>query len=202
MLRRKVLPYLSVCLVVLQLLLILVSWLVAAARPDWAVHSMLSSEGVRWFLSRFVWNLGSPLFVWIVLLGMAWGVFESSRLASALCHIRSLYYQERFALRLVWLEVFAFAVVLLLLTAVPHAILLSVTGSLWQGAFPQSIVPVIALLLMVTGGSYGFVSGTYHSVVDIFEDLVKGIAKIAPLLVVYILAAQLFHSVLFVFYLW
>ena len=65
------LAYLTGGLLAAQALLFLVSWLVTAMMPDTAVHSLLSSEGIRWFFGSFVGNVASPVLVWLLILAMA-----------------------------------------------------------------------------------------------------------------------------------
>lgn len=51
----------SVCLLLClaEVLLVILSWLLSAMRLD-EVHSLLSSEGIRWFLGNFSSMLASP----------------------------------------------------------------------------------------------------------------------------------------------
>ena len=51
-------------------------------------------------------------------------------------------------------------VIMLLLTVVPHAILLSVTGELFPSAFSSSLIPSLSFVLIVMSLSYGVASGT------------------------------------------
>ena len=44
---NKILAYLSVVLLIAEVVLVVGSWLYAALNPDSGVHSMLSSEGIR-----------------------------------------------------------------------------------------------------------------------------------------------------------
>ena len=60
-------------LAIAQIVLVLVSWLIAAAMPELAVRSLLSSEGIRWFFGHFIRNLATPFLVWILLLCIAFG---------------------------------------------------------------------------------------------------------------------------------
>ncbi|WP_230204670.1 AbgT family transporter [Prevotella phocaeensis] len=107
-------------------------------------------------------------------------------------------FRQKFALRIVIIEVILFLCVLLLLTSVPHAILLSVTGNLFPSSFSQSLIPCLSFACVVFSISYGVISGSFHSLHDVFESFTSQIPALAPLLIVYILAAQLFYSLKFV----
>ena len=81
--KNKLLGIVAVVLLLLQVAVIIVSWLVSAAMPDVPIHSLLSSEGIRWFFGTFVDNLLTPLLVWLLLLSMAWSTVSKSRLLSS-----------------------------------------------------------------------------------------------------------------------
>lgn len=210
--RSHSISYVALALIIAQVSLFLVSWLITAARPEIAMHSLLSSEGLRWFFGRFVQNLATPVLVWLLLLSVAYGCVVSSGLGKVLKEWASrrlgtskkaddftLSYRQRFALRMVIFELCLVIGVMLLLTAVPHAALLSVTGQLFPSSFSASIVPVVAFAICIFSITYGVMSGRFHSVPEIFRSICTGIAPTTPLWILYILAAELYFSVRFVF---
>ena len=145
---RNKLGYIVLVLLIAQLALILLSWLLTAAFPELPMRSMLSSEGIRWFFGSFVSNQLSPLLIYFIMAVMAAGACVRSRLYTALramlSNMRSsltnssnsrykFHYRETVGLRIALVEFIVYVIVMILLTAIPHAILLSVTGQL----FPQ-----------------------------------------------------------------
>ena len=93
--------WLTLVLAALQILLILVSWIVSSATQQTYVHSLLSSEGIRWFMGRFSENLATPVLVWLLVAAIAYGVLRTSGLAQAiadLIHGKRPSYRQRFAL--------------------------------------------------------------------------------------------------------
>ena len=193
---KKQTVYLSIGLLVAEVVLILVSWLVTAAVPEPPMRSLISSEGIRWLFGSIADNLLSPLMVWLLLGSMATGAVQSSGLAG-LC--RPLTYRQRFALRVVMLEVAVAVVALLLLTMIPHAVLLSVTGHLFPSSFSDSFVSIFCLLVMVIALSYAFLAGTITKLPDAIDVLTDGIGRYAWLWPLYILGAELLASIRFVF---
>ena len=171
-----------------QLLLMLVSWLLSAAFPASGYHSLLSSEGLRWFLGHFVDSLSTPLLVWLVLLSLAYGVLRHSGL---LHYGRS--FRERRALLMTLLLLVVIVAVIVLLSAVPHAVLLSATGRLFPSPFSQSLV--VTLL----SAFYGMVSGNLETLPRVYDALLDGIRRAAPLLLFYILLMQIYESLCYVF---
>lgn len=195
----RTLAIVALSLAVAQLLLVLLSWIISAAIPNAPLRSLLSSEGIRWFFGHFTQNLATPMLVWLLLGSIAYGAYNDSGLRNALLHPRMLTFRERFALRVSGIIVGVFVLVLVLLTAVPHAVLLSVTGDLFPSSFSDSFVAVVCFIVSVASVVYGVMSGRLHGIVDIFQALAVGITYTYPLWLLYVLAAEFYFSLLFVF---
>lgn len=179
----------SFLLVGAQLLLFLVSWLIAAVAPTIHVRSLLSSEGLRWFFGTFIDNITTPVLTWLLLIAMAVGTWRSAVPRGQKVRISPV----------VWAELFVVIVVMLLLTAVPHAILLSVTGSLFPSSFSQSIIPVLCFTVILCSVTIGITNDRLRTLADIYRALTAGIRTVTPLIPIYIIAAELFFSLRFVF---
>ena len=196
-----------------QLALILLSWLITAAFPELPIRSLLSSEGVRWFFGSFTANQLTPLLAWFITAAMAVGACVRSRLWAAFCtkmsgllHRRDstdgrqgLHYRERIGLRLALAEFMVYVIIMLLLTVVPHAILLSVTGELFPSAFSSSLIPSLSFVLIVMSLSYGVASGTEDSVARMHRILVGGLEAGARIVPAYVIGVKLYMSLLYVF---
>ena len=178
---------------VAELLLVILSWLLSATRLD-GVRSLISSEGIRWFVGEFTNTLASPLLVWLLLMLVALGCLQRSGLMS-----RGRGYRDRGALRVSLSFMIIYVVIICLLTLMPHAILLSVTGSLFPSAFSRALVPIICFGIGVLSISFGMVSGRLHTLTDILDALTFGLQQGAPLIILYIMFFQFYASLLFVF---
>lgn len=178
---------------VAELLLVILSWLLSATRLD-GVRSLISSEGIRWFVGEFTYTLASPLLVWLLLVLVALGCLQRSGLMS-----RGRGYRDRVALRVSLSFIIIYVVIICLLTLMPHAILLSVTGSLFPSAFSRALVPIICFGVGVLSISFGMVSGRLHTLTDILDALTFGLQQGAPLIILYIMFFQFYASLLFVF---
>lgn len=191
-------------LMMIQVVVILLSWLLTAADPESSIRSLLSSEGIRWFIGKNIKNLSQPLLVWLLLLGIAWGAVKSSGLYSFFAsrqvfHLNRTEYRKRIAFRFVLFEFSVVLIVMALLTVIPHAVLLNITGHLYPGPFFSGLIPVISLTLIGMGITYGCISGCFQNFADIFDCITVGICKASPLIVIYIVVVQLYYSFLFVF---
>jgi len=194
MFSRKILPYVALTLFLLQLLLMLLSWILSAAFPVDSIRSLLSPEGLRWFLGHFVEHIETPVLVWLLLLSLAYGILSHSRLLHP-----GKGYRERRALIITLLLAVVIVGVFLLLTIVPHAVLLSATGSLWPSPFSRSIVPMVAFAIILLSTCYGMISGRLESLRDVYEALLSGLRSAAPLFLFYMLIVQIYESIRYVF---
>jgi len=205
--RNKVWGWLFCTLALLQLLVVLLSWFVNAMGAD-RVISLLSPEGIRWFFSCFTANLCSPLLVWLLLCTIAWGALQGSGLFSAfkkLCRYLFSHdassrpvFRERLGLMVAAVETMLIFIVMVLLTAVPHAILLNAEGGLLYSPFSVSLLPVVCFWLVITSVSFACTTGRVGSVSDITSLLCGAFQSAAPWLVVLVLGLQLYCSCLFV----
>lgn len=187
--------YAMFLLAVAQVILSLVSWLITAAMPDEFPRSLLSQEGIRWFFGSFTANLESPWLVWLLLISIAFGTLRSC----GILRYDHTVYRQRNALRLVAIEFVIFIGVLLLLTIIPHAILLNVMGGLASSSFSRSFLPYICFMTVVMSLSFGIGSQQFESIEAMGEAMSDGIRWAAPLFVIYILLIQLYSSIDYLF---
>ena len=193
------LPYIALALCVAEVLLVLVVWMRTAIEPHLPLRSPLSPEGIRWLFGRYTHSLATPLLAWLVLCVMAYGTLTDSGLWWVWHRGRRRRgVRERFAWHIVVAEAALVVVIMLLLTAMPQAILLSVTGGLWPSRFSYSLVPVVCFSLMVMGVTYGLVSDKYRSLADVFAGVCSGFSASGSLFVLLVLASVLWHTLQFI----
>ena len=201
--RHNIAPYAAVALAAAEFVVVLVSWLVGPLVPALPVRSVLSGEGARWFVGSFTDNVSSPLLVWLLLCQVAYGALTHGGLWRAVSRVvrhRQLDYRERHAFYAVVLLLAMTVAAVILLAFVPHAILLGVSGGLFPSPFSAGIMPVAAFSVTVLSVAYGVFSGVLVSVSDVFRCLYAGVVDSAPLIPLYILASQLYHTLVFVFF--
>ena len=190
---KRSLPYIALTLAVGELLLVLGSWILSAALPMSGIRSMLSGEGIRFFLGHFADLLATPLLVWLLLLAMAYGVVLRSGIFSG-----SRSFRTSRARLIALLFAMAYLAVVLLMTLVPHAVLLSASGTLWPSPFSASLVPLIAFGLAMVAAVYGIVAGTITSLADIYDSFVDGLRRAAALLPICLLLVLICESLYFI----
>lgn len=161
-------------------------------------RSLLSGEGVRWFLGNFTNNVASNILVWIILIGLSWGAIRASNILQVFKRSHTLSYRERLGFRVVLIEIMIWVIVIVLLSFIPHAAMLSITGQLFPSSFSKSIVPLIAFIALFSSITYGLIIGRLRKGNLIIEALSNGIKQIAPYIIIYIILVQLIYSIKFV----
>lgn len=185
-------------LMVAECVLVILSWLLSAARLE-GVHSMLSSEGIRWFIGNFSNIIASPLLAWLLLILIAVGSLRQSGVIDY-CRLKDdSSFRNHVAWRVSMVFLVLYLIVIALLTLLPNAILLSVKGHLFPSAFSRSIVPLICFGVTLFSVVYGIVSGQKQKGEDVFGILSYGLSQGASLIVLYIFAVQFYASLRFVF---
>lgn len=185
-------------LIVLQTILIFGSWIVSAAIPDSQIRPLIGAGGLRWFFSSFTEDMASPILVYIILITLTVNVFINSGMCELFSLKRKMNMQKKFALNVVLVELCTFIVLIVLLTAIPHAVLLSVTGELFPSSFSKGLIPMLCFIVTILSTSYGLVSGSLRGVYDIWNSITTGINFLPAVCFVYILLFQFVSSLSYV----
>ena len=194
--------WIAVVLMALQLLLILLSWILDASSSSPSINSLLSEEGIRWFIGQYTFFLTTPVLLWLLLLSIAWGSYRESGMGTVIrmmTHRKKVSFRQRFSLRVSVIICLLLIILVVLLTAVPHAILLRSTGHLFPSSFSKAIIPIIAFIITVVSVSYAIMIGKVKTVGALMHTLTVGIEDALPLFIIYIFAMQLVQSIIFVF---
>ena len=196
---RKYLPSIALILFLAEVILILLSWLLSVALPNSGVRSMLSGEGIRWFMGHFGNILATPQLAWLLLAVIAVGCLKCCGVMDRLLSPRALNYRERRALLIGGGAMLVCVVAVLLLTVIPHAVLISATGDFFPSPFSYSLIPFASFSVCVFSIVYGVIAGSFQSLRDVYDSLLYGIRWAAPCILFYILLVQLYESFRFVF---
>lgn len=183
-------------LLLIQAATIIGSWLFSALMPDDILsRSLLSSEGVRWmFLHSSDSMLSAPL-LWIILAQVSCGLIKGSGLLDCITAIynrQTLTYRQRTALIITSLAALLVLGVMLSLTVLPHALLLSTIGTLIPGPFAQSAVPVACFCLITVSIVYALTSGTINDMNTFGYSIIRCID--ARVIILCILLSLLYNT--------
>ena len=157
----SVAAYTSLVILLLQLVLIVVSWVLTAVNPDIQIRSILGSEGLRWLFGTFVSNIASSFLVWMLVVGMCAGPLVESGLPRSIVAYNEATGYERMALFVALWVLLVIIVVIALLAFVPLAALLSALGTLMPSSFSACLVPLVAVSLGIVAITYGCIIGRF-----------------------------------------
>ena len=185
-------------LLVSECVLVIVSWLLSAARIE-GVRSMLSSEGIRWFFGGFSHIISNQLLAWLLLALIAGGSLQQSGVLQHFSFKGEVPFRNRLALRVASAFMVLYVLVISMLTLMPHAILLSFSGHLFPSAFSRGLVPIICFGVTLFSVVYGIISGNKQKGEDVIDILSYGLRQGSYLIIIYIFAIQFYASLRFVF---
>ena len=186
----------TVIIMVSWCLLVLSSWLLSAMMVE-GVRSLLTGEGLRWLFGNMAYGLLSPLLVWLLMAAMTWGCLKECCIFVSNANASNR--RKSVAFRVAALFTLVYVAVIALLTLLPHAVLLSPTGTLWHSPFSRALMPLVFLGMMLFGVVYGLVARTFTSLHDIIEAMLNGLRFAAPLLFAYMLLMPLALALRYVF---
>lgn len=183
--------YIIPTLVVIELLLIIASWMVSASHPELGLRNVISPQGARYFLGHYAEIVATPLLSYIIFIAMTAGCIRGSGIMKARPG-QALY---------ISLGALTIFIVLYALISLPqHAIMRSATGQLLSTTSPfvSSIIPVGSAFLTLTAALYGMLEGHFQTLTELCQSLFKGIATATPLLLYYIMLTQIYYTITFV----
>lgn len=185
-----------------ELMVIVGSWIGSAMSASQNVTSLLSAEGMRWYIGSFANILATPYLVWIILVGMSLGIVADSGIVDALrCQIRGerREFIERLSLNAAEVLAAVIVAVVMFLIFAPHAVLLSATGTISDSSFSAGIVPIMAFLFSAPSLVYGLCASKFKSATAIFYAIKKGVTKMVPVIILYIFVTHLAITVIKIF---
>ena len=195
----KYIARLALVLGVFQLIAVLGSWVLKAVNPELPIRSLLSAEGIRWMVGSIGDNLAGRGLVWLLLGSMAFGSVKFCGILDVPRKWKAMSFWDRFGLMVALAELLVIVVLTLLLTVLPHAVLLGVTGNLYPSSFSKSLFFIVCLSVCFISVSFGVVSSRLRSLEEVCDCLVAGIAYTLPLWLIYVLAIELYASLQFIF---
>lgn len=195
----KYIARLALVLGVFQLIAVLGSWVLKAVNPELPIRSLLSAEGIRWMVGSIGDNLAGRGLVWLLLGSMAFGSVKFCGILDVPRKWKAMSFWDRFGVMVALAELLVIVVLTLLLTVLPHAVLLGVTGNLYPSSFSKSLFFIICLSVCLICVSFGVVSSRLRSLEEVCDCLVAGISYTLPLWLIYVLAIELYASLQFIF---
>lgn len=190
--------HLSIIFFFLTLVLTLFSW-IGSIYGLGEVQSLLSAEGIRWYLGHVVENyVQCPALGIVLVLSMGVGVGIQAGLFDVLKRFckkeKQLSRKERRALTLASVALLVYVTLVGGALLLPWNFLHGVTGSWFYSPFAKGFVYLLAMGMGLSGMVYGYVSDMFRSLYDVVEGMSCLISCMAPGLVTLFFVVQFFAS--------
>ena len=193
---------LSIVFFLLTLALALFSW-IGSIYGLGEVQSLLSAEGIRWVLGHVVENyVQSPVLGMVLILFMGLGIVRRSGLYDAVKRFagrnKLVSRKERRALTLSVGVGMLYVTVLVLSMLLPWNLYWNITGGWLHSPFSKGFIYLLSLGIGLVGMVYGYVAGSYRSMVDVMQGMSCLIARKASYFVTLFFVVQFFSSLEYV----
>ena len=186
-----------------EIILVFFSWIISSIYPESNVHSLLGSEGIRWLLGSYTDNLCRTPLIYLLLVAMAYGMYKRSGIQQCIKKYLKgvrLSYRERLSFIFIAIEIIMTISIIILLTCIPHALLLSVSGDLFPSSFSKSLVPMASMLLLLIGTTSGIILGKMRSINEWGNAMSDGLRDFSPFVLLYLFIMQFACTIKFVFF--
>lgn len=195
---KRFLPDWSILFFLMTLVLALFSWM-GSIYGMGEVQSLLSAEGVRWWLGHVVENyVRCPALGIMLILFMGLGIVVRSGLYGVLFRLfrreKLLSRKERRALRLALGACGIYFMLILLALLLPWNFLQGVTGAWLHSPLVEGMVYILSLGVGISGMVYGYVSDTFRRMEDVVSAMSWLISRSASYFVVLFFIVQFFSS--------
>lgn len=187
----------------LHILLVVSSLVFSSA--GYPINNILSSEGLRWSFMNVVSNVLNDYLALLIGFLMTWGAFKRSGLDSALVRLFCWKHGVPFSFRqrrALWFVLFMTILIFALLSVLvfsSHGILVSVTGRVFPSTFSQGLLPVVMLAVVLVSITYGTIGNTLRSFHEVVQSVYCGLGIYAGWIPVYMLGAQTYACLLYIF---
>lgn len=163
------------------------------------VQSLLSAEGIRWFLGHVVENyVQCPALGMLLILFMGLGIGVQSRLYDVLKRLckkeKLISRKEKRALTMAFVALLLYVMLIVFLLLLPWNFLYGVTGSWLYSPFAKGFVFLLSVGIGLSGMVYGYVSDAFRSVSDVVKGMSCLIARLASGFVTLFFVVQFFAS--------
>ena len=201
---KNIVPITVVVLFVLEVIIIVASWIVSVLWPEYGFNPLISHRGIRWMVGELPGIVASPWLLVIILLGMTIGVYLAafskgiSSSASPSTSSKTSKYAERIAIHATIVVAVIFLALLTYWIAGPGTLLLSATGTFLGSSLSKGLIPLFLFFCSLLSVTFGLFSGRIPNLSALISSMVSGIEKTVPFLVLYIFLALCGYSLYFV----
>lgn len=159
---RSVVRWTPIALLIAVVLVALFSWI--GSIYGLQVNSLLSGDGIRWWVMNFIPNVSNAPFAYIIVGLMSAGVLKESGLLHAFGRNASLKCRRALSLSLLVFGLLCLTVAIM--TVLPGAVLRNSFGSVTDSPFTCGLFGVVCAVVLVVCNVYGLSSGNFTNLDD------------------------------------
>ena len=201
--RNKVVARLCLGVVILEMIVILLSWISGSIAPLGWFNNPFLGESIRWMFRNMMSVMASDWLVAVLLVAVSYVGLKGSGLADAIRSLspsggkakRQLMYRERMGLRTAAAMSMIFLLFLIVLLFLPESLLLSVTGSVYGSPLYFATFPLLCLWATFVSVVYGIIRWTYDSVTKVFNSFFDGISRFSPYILLVMLVLHCYSVI-------
>ena len=201
---KNIIPITVVILFLLEVIIIVASWIVSVLWQEYGFTPLISYRGIRWMVGELPEIVASHWLLTIILFGMTLGVSSAAfrkGISSSLppsTSSKTSKYAERIAIHATIVVAVIFLSLLTYWIAGPGTLLLSATGTFLGSSLSKGIIPLSLFFCSLLSVTFGLFSGRIPNLSALFSSMVGGVEKTVPFLILYIFIALCISSVRFV----
>lgn len=192
----KFFKYIPVALCLLIIAVAVISWIGAAY--GWGCRSVLSQQGIRWAVANIVDNIMRAPWAMVAIITTTVGIVCESRIIQEVNDRKSLRVKRAYMIVAVMIIILIAIVAVLYL--LPGNTLLSAFGTFNHSPLQRGLIPLIAIVIDIIAVVFGYASGQFTSLEDVYKAFVSLPINIAQVIIIMLIAPQLIAECQYVFH--
>ena len=192
----RFLNILPLALLIAICLIAVLSWI--GSVYGWDCRNVLSADGLRWSISRFMIHLNNAPWEYVIMLTATISVITESSIVSNLAGSKNLKQKRAYMTVAVIIAVLILATTILSL--LPGNILMSAFGTFSNSALQHGLFPIAVLMVYGIAVIYGYATGRFYNLRDIYSATVSLPVRISTYFITLFVTSQLVSLILYVFY--
>ena len=164
----------------------------------WNCRNVLSADGLRWVMARFMIHLDASPWGYVIMLTSAVSVIRESAVISGLTGQKNL--KQKRAYMLVSIVLIALLSLVILLSLLPGNIFMSAFGTFRNSALERGAFAILTLVVYAISVIYGYATGRFFNLSDIYKATVSLTQHIATYFITLFLTSQLVAFMTYIFF--
>ncbi len=164
----------------------------------WDCRNVLSADGLRWAIARFMIHLNAAPWGYFIMLTAAISVVKESAILEGLTGPKNLKQKRAYMLVAIIMIVLISLVVLMIL--LPGNLFLSAFGTFRNSALERGVFAILTIVVYAISVIYGYATGRFFNLRDIYMATVSLPQRMATYFITLFLTSQLVAFITYIFF--